>query len=211
MFRMFTGRRTSETLPRYKEVLQNTIEDIEALRTRVKEHEQDIIENMKTLAEQRDSKESAKEMARRLINNRRNETELLMLRSRLETVLDDIKRLKSEGKLNSAMVQVAQYFKNLDKRLNMPEMQTVLNEFEKKVNLEYDYESSTESLPSKCSLLEEDDEEIEDIFNELGLYTSGNSLVKSNHSMPIHELTVSASTKFITEIKTDSDTEPDDK
>ncbi|ESL08861.1 hypothetical protein TRSC58_03430 [Trypanosoma rangeli SC58] len=127
---LFHRETPQEAMRKYKRGLDRTIRDIDRERNRLQTQERKIVIDMKKMAKQ-DQIDSVRILARDLVRTRKYQQKMYRMRTQIQGVSLRIQTMQSTGQMATAMKGVAKAMRSMNNRMNIPEMQRVMREFEK--------------------------------------------------------------------------------
>eukprot|EP00877_Chromochloris_zofingiensis_P007646 jgi/Chrzof1/3134/Cz12g13040.t1 len=128
---LFGRRKTpAEILRENKRMLDKAIRELDRERMGLQNQEKKTIAEIKKMAKE-GQMDAVKVMAKSLIRNRHAVTKLYGLKSQLQAISLRIQTLKSTQAMADAMRGATKAMRVMNRRLNLPNMQKVLMEFEK--------------------------------------------------------------------------------
>ncbi|EKG03433.1 hypothetical protein TCSYLVIO_005521 [Trypanosoma cruzi] len=127
---LFHRETPQEAMRKYKRGLDRTIRDIDRERNKLQVQERKIVIDMKKMAKQ-DQIDSVRILARDLVRTRKYQQKMYHMRTQIQGVALRIQTMQSTGQMATAMKGVAKAMRGMNNRMNIPEMQRVMREFEK--------------------------------------------------------------------------------
>lgn len=184
---LFGRRKTpAEMLRENKRMLDKAIRELDRERMGLQQQEKKTIVEIKKMAKE-GQMDAVKVMAKSLIRNRHAVTKLHALKSQLQAVSLRIQTLKSTQAMADAMRGATQAMRVMNKRMNLPNMQKILMEFEKQnERMDMTSEMMGDAIDDAMEG-EGEDEDADDLVNqvldEIGITTS--SQLVSAPDMPV--------------------------
>ncbi|XP_026463819.1 charged multivesicular body protein 2a-like [Ctenocephalides felis] len=170
---LFGHRMTpDEMLRKNQRALNKAIRELDRERMRMEQQEKKVIADIKKLAKD-GQMDAVKIMAKDLIRTRRYIKKFMIMKANIQAVSLKIQTLKSQNTMAQAMKGVTKAMQNMNKQLNMPQIQKILHEFEKQSEImDMKEEMINDSIDD--AMEEDDDEEESDaivsqVLDELGL------------------------------------------
>lgn len=184
---LFGKRKTpAEMLRENKRMLDKAIRELDRERIGLQQQEKKTIAEIKKMAKE-GQMDAVKVMAKSLIRNRHAVTKLHGLKSQLQAVSLRIQTLKSTQAMADAMRGATQAMRVMNKRMNLPNMQKVLMEFEKQnERMDMTSEMMGDAIDDAMEGEGEDDdadELVSQVLEEIGIATS--SQLVSAPDMPV--------------------------
>ncbi|RNF02605.1 charged multivesicular body protein 2A [Trypanosoma rangeli] len=127
---LFHRETPQEAMRKYKRGLDRTIRDIDRERNKLQAQERKIVIDMKKMAKQ-DQIDSVRILARDLVRTRKYQQKMYRMRTQIQGVSLRIQTMQSTGQMATAMKGVTKAMRSMNNRMNIPEMQRVMREFEK--------------------------------------------------------------------------------
>jgi len=136
------------------------------------QQEKKIIADIKKMAKQ-GQMDAVKIMAKDLVRTRRYVKKFMLMRANIQAVSLKIQTLKSQNAMAQAMKGVTKAMMNMNKQMKLPEIQKIMQEFEKQSEI-MDMKEEMMSDVIDDVLGDEDDEEegdaiVTQVLDELGL------------------------------------------
>lgn len=173
---LFGRRKTPEELLRQNQrALNKAMRDLDRERAKMEQQEKKIINDIKKMAKE-NQMDAVKIMARDLVRTRRYVKKFILMRANIQAVSLKIQTLRSQNAMATAMKGVARAMQNMNKQLNLPQIQKIMQEFEKQSEI-MDMKEEMINDTIDDAIGEDDEEEESDaivaqVFDELGLDTS---------------------------------------
>uniref|UniRef100_A0A1B6IHK6 Charged multivesicular body protein 2a n=1 Tax=Homalodisca liturata TaxID=320908 RepID=A0A1B6IHK6_9HEMI len=168
------GKRVTpeEMLRKNQRALNKAIRDLDRERQRMEQQEKKIIADIKKMAKD-GQMDAVKIMARDLVRTRRYEKKFMMMKANIQAVSLKIQTLRSQNAMAQAMKGVTKAMQNMNRQLNLPQIQRILQEFEKQSEI-MDMKEEIMNDAIDDAMEDEGDEEESDavvaqVLDELGL------------------------------------------
>jgi len=168
------GRRMTpeEMLRKNKRALDKAVRDLDRERMRMEQQEKKIIADIKKMAKE-GQMDSVKIMAKDLVRTRAHVKKFMLMRANIQAVSMKVQTLRSQNAMAEAMRGVTKAMQNMNRQLKLPQIQKILQEFEKQSEI-MDMKEEMMNDAMDDALGDEDDEEQSDavvtqILDELGL------------------------------------------
>ncbi|XP_025416837.1 charged multivesicular body protein 2a [Sipha flava] len=168
------GRRMTpdEMLRKNQRALNKAMRDLDRENMRMEQQEKKIIMDIKKMAKD-GQMESVKIMARDLVRTRRYQKKFMVMKANIQAVSLKIQTLKSQNAMGQAMRGVTKAMQNMNRQLNLPQIQRILQEFEKQSEV-MDMKEEVMNDAMDDAMEDEGDEEETDqivtqVLDELGL------------------------------------------
>uniref|UniRef100_A0A1B6KZ58 Charged multivesicular body protein 2a n=1 Tax=Graphocephala atropunctata TaxID=36148 RepID=A0A1B6KZ58_9HEMI len=168
------GKRVTpeEMLRKNQRALNKAIRDLDRERQRMEQQEKKIIADIKKMAKE-GQMDAVKIMARDLVRTRRYEKKFMMMKANIQAVSLKIQTLRSQNAMAQAMKGVTKAMQNMNRQLNLPQIQRILQEFEKQSEM-MDMKEEIMNDAIDDAMEDEGDEEESDavvlqVLDELGL------------------------------------------
>uniref|UniRef100_T1GKR4 Charged multivesicular body protein 2a n=1 Tax=Megaselia scalaris TaxID=36166 RepID=T1GKR4_MEGSC len=126
------GKRISpdEMLRKNQRALNKAIRDLDREKMKMEQQEKKIIADIKKLAKE-GQMDAVKIMAKDLVRTRRYIKKFMIMKANIQAVSLKIQTLKSQNTMAQAMKGVTKAMQNMNRQLNMPQIQKILQDFEK--------------------------------------------------------------------------------
>lgn len=126
------GKRLSpeEMLRKNQRALNKAMRDLDREKMRMEQQEKKIIADIKKLAKE-GQMDAVKIMAKDLVRTRRYEKKFMLMKANIQAVSLKIQTLRSQNAMAQAMKGVTKAMQSMNRQLNMPQIQKILQEFEK--------------------------------------------------------------------------------
>ncbi|XP_059481535.1 charged multivesicular body protein 2a [Neocloeon triangulifer] len=168
------GRRMSpeEMLRKNQRALNKAMRDLDREKVRMEQQEKKIIMDIKKMAKE-GQMESVKIMAKDLVRTRRYVKKFMLMKANIQAVSLKVQTLRSQNAMAEAMKGVTKAMQNMNRQLNLPQIQKILQEFEKQSEImDMKEEMMNEAIDD--AMEDEGDEEESDavvsqVLDELGL------------------------------------------
>jgi len=168
------GRRMTpeEQLKKNQRALNKAIRELDRERAKMEQQEKKIIADIKKMAKA-GQMDAVKIMAKDLVRTRRYVKKFMLMRANIQAVALKIQTLKSQNAMGQAMKGVTKAMMNMNKQMKLPEIQKIMQEFEKQSEImDMKEEMMTDVMDDVMG--EEDDEEegdaiVSQVLDELGL------------------------------------------
>lgn len=126
------GRKKSpeEMLRQNQRALNKAMRDLDRERAKMEQQEKKIIMDIKKMAKE-NQMDAVKIMARDLVRTRRQVKKFILMRANIQAVSLKIQTLRSQNAMAQAMKGVTRAMQNMNRQLNLPQIQKIMQEFEK--------------------------------------------------------------------------------
>ncbi|XP_042905753.1 charged multivesicular body protein 2a [Parasteatoda tepidariorum] len=173
---LFGRRKTPEEMLRQNQrALNKAMRDLDRERSKMEQQEKKIINDIKKMAKE-NQMDAVKIMARDLVRTRRYVKKFILMRANIQAVSLKIQTLRSQNAMATAMKGVTRAMQNMNKQLNLPQIQKIMQEFEKQSEIMDMKEEMINDTIDDAMGEDEDEEEsdaiVAQVFDELGLDTS---------------------------------------
>ncbi|KAF7385776.1 hypothetical protein HZH66_011618 [Vespula vulgaris] len=161
-----------EMLRKNQRALNKAMRDLDRERMRMEQQEKKIIVDIKKLAKD-GQMDAVKIMAKDLVRTRRYVKKFMLMKANIQAVSLKIQTLRSQNTMAQAMKGVTKAMQNMNKQLNLPQIQKILQEFEKQSEI-MDMKEEIMNDAIDDAMEDEGDEEESDavvsqVLDELGL------------------------------------------
>lgn len=128
---LFGHRMTPEEMLRKNQrALNKAMRDLDRERMKMEQQEKKVIADIKKLAKE-GQMDAVKIMAKDLVRTRRYVRKFMLMKANIQAVSLKIQTLKSQNTMAQAMKGVTRALATMNRQLNMPQIQKILQEFEK--------------------------------------------------------------------------------
>ncbi|KDR14708.1 charged multivesicular body protein 2a [Zootermopsis nevadensis] len=161
-----------ELLRRNQRALNKAMRDLDRERARMEQQEKKIITDIKKMAKE-GQMDAVKIMAKDLVRTRRYVKKFMLMKANIQAVSLKIQTLRSQNAMAQAMKGVTKAMQNMNRQLNLPQIQRILQEFEKQSEI-MDMKEEMMNDAIDDAMEDEGDEEESDavvsqVLDELGL------------------------------------------
>eukprot|EP00742_Colponemidia_sp_Colp-10_P010626 GILJ01011688.1.p1 GENE.GILJ01011688.1~~GILJ01011688.1.p1 ORF type:complete len:205 (-),score=64.28 GILJ01011688.1:269-883(-) len=162
-------------MKKYKRGLDRTIRDLDKERTRLVQQEKKITIEMKKMAKQ-DQMDSVRIMAKDLVRTRKFSQKMYRMKTQIQGVSLRLTTMQATGQMTKAMMGVTKAMQMMNAKMNIPQMQAVMREFEKQNEImgmkeEMMEDAVDEALDDDLDAEENEEVEIRKVMDEIGLET----------------------------------------
>lgn len=187
------GKRISpdEMLRKNQRALNKAVRDMDREKMKMEQQEKKIIADIKKLAKD-GQMDAVKIMAQDLVRTRRYIKKFMIMKANIQAVSLKIQSLKSQNTMAQAMKGVTKAMQNMNRQLNMPQIQKILQEFEKQSEIMDMKEEMINDVIDDAMEDEGDEEEtdavVSQVLDELGLQLGDqlNDLPSASGSLSIN-------------------------
>lgn len=170
---LFGHRMTPEEMLRKNQrALNKAMRDLDRERMKMEQQEKKVINDIKKLAKE-GQMDAVKIMAKDLVRTRRYVRKFMLMKANIQAVSLKIQTLKSQNTMAQAMRGVTRAMATMNRQLNMPQIQKILQEFEKQSEImDMKEEMMSDSIDEAMAAdddEEESDQVVSQILDELGL------------------------------------------
>ncbi|CRK98494.1 CLUMA_CG011851, isoform A [Clunio marinus] len=161
-----------EMLRKNQRALNKAMRDLDRERMKMEQQEKKVIADIKKLAKD-NQMDAVKIMAKDLVRTRRQSRKFMLMKANIQAVSLKIQTLKSQNTMAQAMKGVSRAMMNMNRQMNMPQIQQILHEFEKQSEI-MDMKEEMINDAIDDAMEDEGDEEESDavvsqVLDELGL------------------------------------------
>ncbi|KAJ8728482.1 hypothetical protein PYW07_006178 [Mythimna separata] len=170
---LFGHRMTPEEMLRKNQrALNKAMRDLDRERMKMEQQEKKVINDIKKLAKE-GQMDAVKIMAKDLVRTRRYVRKFMLMKANIQAVSLKIQTLKSQNTMAQAMRGVTRAMATMNRQLNMPQIQKILQEFEKQSEIMDMKEEMMSDSIDEAMAADDDEEEsdavVSQILDELGL------------------------------------------
>lgn len=168
------GKRISpdEMMRKNQRALNKAVRDLDREKMKMEQQEKKIIADIKKSAKE-GQMDAVKIMAKDLVRTRRYIKKFMLMKANIQAVSLKIQTLKSQNTMAQAMKGVTKAMQNMNRQLNMPQIQKILQEFEKQSEIMDMKEEMINDVIDDAMEDEGDEEEtdavVSQVLDELGL------------------------------------------
>ncbi|RZF41902.1 hypothetical protein LSTR_LSTR005670 [Laodelphax striatellus] len=186
------GRRITpeEMLRNNQRALNRAMRDLDRERARMEQQEKKIIADIKKMAKE-GQMDSVKIMAKDLVRTRKYVKKFMLMKANVQAVSLKIQTLRSQNAMAQAMKGVTKAMQNMNRQMNLPQIQRILQEFEKQSEM-MDMKEEVMNDAIDDAMEDEGDEEeseavVAQVLDELGLQLTEQlgGLPEANNSLSI--------------------------
>lgn len=161
-----------EMLRKNQRALNKAMRDLDRERAKMEQQEKKVIADIKKLAKD-NQMDAVKIMAKDLVRTRRQARKFMLMKANIQAVSLKIQTLKSQNTMAQAMKGVSRAMANMNRQLNLPQIQQILHEFEKQSEIMDMKEEMINDAIDDAMEDEGDEEEgdaiVAQVLDELGL------------------------------------------
>lgn len=161
-----------EMLRKNQRALNKAMRDLDREKMKMEQQEKKIINDIKKMAKE-GQMDAVKIMARDLVRTRRYVKKFMLMKANIQAVSLKIQTLRSQNTMAEAMKGVTRAMMNMNKQLNLPQIQRILQEFEKQSEImdmkEEIMNDAIDDAMEDDADEEESDAVVSQVLDELGL------------------------------------------
>ncbi|XP_065354940.1 charged multivesicular body protein 2a [Calliphora vicina] len=161
-----------EMLRKNQRALNKAMRDLDRERMKMEQQEKKIIADIKKMAKE-GQMDAVKIMAKDLVRTRRYIKKFMLMKANIQAVSLKIQTLKSQNTMAQAMKGVTKAMQNMNRQLNLPQIQKILQDFEKQSEMMDMKEEMINDAIDDAMEDEGDEEEtdavVSQVLDELGL------------------------------------------
>ncbi|KAG5475903.1 hypothetical protein CUR178_03617 [Leishmania enriettii] len=170
---LFSRETPQEKVRKYKRCLERTCRDLDRERSKLTVQERKTLMEMKKMAKQ-DQVDAVRIMARDLVRTRRYNQKMYRMRTQIQGVSLRMQTMQSSAQMADAMKGVTKAMRSMNRKMNIPEMQRIMREFEKQNEMmgtkEDMMNDAVDDVMDDDGMEEEETEqEIQKVMDEAGL------------------------------------------
>lgn len=170
---LFGKRMTPEEMLRKNQrALNKAMRDLDREKIKMEQQEKKVIADIKKLAKEGQI-DAVKIMAKDLVRTRRQVKKFMLMKANIQAVSLKIQTLKSQNTMAQAMKGVTKAMQNMNRQLNMPQIQKILMDFERQSEIMDMKEEMINDVIDDAMEDEGDEEEtdavVSQVLDELGL------------------------------------------
>nr|CDP95331.1 BMA-VPS-2 [Brugia malayi] len=170
---LFGRKKTpAEMLRQNQRALNKAMRELDRERSRLEMQEKKIIADIKKMAKM-NQMDSVKVMAKDLVRTRRHVKKFIMMKANIQAVSLRVQTLKSQDAMAQAMKGVTRAMQNMNRQLNLPQIQKIMMEFERQSEI-MDMKEEMMGEAVDDAIADEGDEEetetiVAQVLDELGI------------------------------------------
>lgn len=170
---LFGKRKTPEEMMRQNQrALNKAMRDLDRERAKMEMQEKKLISDIKKMAKD-NQMDAVKIMAKDLVRTRRYVKKFILMRANIQAVSLKVQTLRSQNAMALAMRGVTRALGSMNKQMNLPQIQRIMQEFEKQSDIMDMKEEMMSDVIDDVIGDEEDEEEsdqvVSQILDELGV------------------------------------------
>ena len=173
---IFGRRKTPQELLRQNQrALNKAMRELDRERSRLEGQEKKIIADIKRMAKM-GQMDSVRQMAKDLVRTRQYVKKFILMKANIQAVSLKVQTLKSQDAMAQAMKGVTQAMQRINRQLNLPQIQKIMNEFERQSEI-MDMKEEMMGDAIDDAMASADDEEeteavVQQVLDELGIQMS---------------------------------------
>lgn len=205
---LFGKRKTPEEMLRENQrTLNKAMRDLDRERSKMEMQEKKLIADIKKMAKD-NQMDAVKVMAKDLVRTRRYVKKFILMRANIQAVSLKVQTLRSQNAMATAMRGVTRALQNMNRQMNLPQIQKIMNEFERQSDMMDMKEEMMSDVIDDVIGDEEDEEEsdavVSQIFDELGI-----QLNEKLNDLPAANSTLASGAKTNTKTPVEVDADAD--
>lgn len=166
-------KKTPEELIRQNQrALNKTMRELDRERGRLERQEQKIIKDIKSMAKT-GQMAAVKIMAKDLVRTRNHIKKFYLMRANIQAISLKLQTMRSQSAMAKAMKGVSKAMSQMNARMNLPQLQKIMMEFERESEImDMKEELIGDTIDDAIGADEEDEESdaiVQQVFDELGL------------------------------------------
>lgn len=170
---LFGKRKTPEEMMRQNQrALNKAMRDLDRERAKMEMQEKKLISDIKKMAKD-NQMDAVKIMAKDLVRTRRYVKKFILMRANIQAVSLKVQTLRSQNAMALAMRGVTRALGSMNKQMNLPQIQRIMQEFEKQSDIMDMKEEMMNDVIDDVIGDEEDEEEsdqvVAQVLDELGV------------------------------------------
>eukprot|EP00871_Galdieria_phlegrea_P003360 jgi/Galph1/4024/GphlegSOOS_G2697.1 len=195
------GPSPQERVRRYKRGIDRAIREMDRERTKLEQQEKKVKTEIRKLAKE-GQMQSLKTLARDLVRTRSQISKFYSMRTQMQSVSMQLTAMRSNEVMAQAMKGVVKAMRQMNRHMNLPEMQAILMEFEKQNEILGMKQEIMDDTIDDTMGADEEEAETEQVVNqvldELGLETEGKlgvvpvfslKMARTQNSLPKNRMT----------------------
>ncbi|XP_018331258.1 charged multivesicular body protein 2a [Agrilus planipennis] len=161
-----------EMLRKNQRALNKAMRDLDREKMKMEQQEKKVIADIKKLAKE-GQMDAVKIMAKDLVRTRKYVKKFMLMKANIQAVSLKIQTLRSQNSMAQAMRGVTRAMQSMNRQLNLPQIQRILQEFEKQSEIMDMKEEMMNDAIDDAMADDEDEEEsdaiVSQVLDELGL------------------------------------------
>ncbi|KAB0799721.1 hypothetical protein PPYR_07601 [Photinus pyralis] len=161
-----------EMLRKNQRALNKAVRDLEREKLKMEQQEKKVIADIKKLAKE-GQMDAVKIMAKDLVRTRKYVKKFMLMKANIQAVSLKIQTLRSQSAMATAMKGVTKAMQSMNRQLNLPQIQRILQEFEKQSEIMDMKEEMMNDAIDDAMEGDDDEEEtdavVSQVLDELGL------------------------------------------
>ncbi|KAL7072496.1 hypothetical protein ACQ4LE_007946 [Meloidogyne hapla] len=164
-----------ELLRQNKRALDKAMRDLDRERQRLEVTEKKVIADIKKMAKM-GQMDSVRIMAKDLVRTRQHIKKFIMMKANIQAVALKVQTLKSQDAMAQAMKGVTRAMRSMNRQLNLPQIQKIMNDFERQSEImEMKEEMMSDAIDDAMGEGDEEEETeqvVQQVLDELGIQMS---------------------------------------
>ncbi|KAF7640361.1 hypothetical protein Mgra_00000181 [Meloidogyne graminicola] len=164
-----------ELLRQNKRALDKAMRDLDRERQRLEGTEKKVIADIKKMAKM-GQMDSVRIMAKDLVRTRQYIKKFIMMKANIQAVALKVQTLKSQDAMAQAMRGVTRAMSSMNRQLNLPQIQKIMNDFERQSEImDMKEEMMSEAIDDAMGDGDEEEETeqvVQQVLDELGIQMS---------------------------------------
>lgn len=161
-----------EMLRKNQRALNKAMRDLDRERMKMEQQEKKLIADIKKMAKD-GQMDSVKIMAKDLVRTRRYIKKFMVMKANIQAISLKVQTLKSQNAMAQAMRGVTRAMQNMNRQLNLPQIQKIMQDFEKQSEIMEMKEEIINDTMDDAMEGDDDEEEtdavVSQVLDELGL------------------------------------------
>lgn len=161
-----------EMLRKNQRALNKAVRDLEREKLKMEQQEKKVIADIKKLAKE-GQMDAVKIMAKDLVRTRKYVKKFMIMKANIQAVSLKIQTLRSQNAMAQAMKGVTKAMQSMNRQLNLPQIQRILQDFEKQSEIMDMKEEMMNDAIDDAMEGDDDEEEtdavVSQVLDELGL------------------------------------------
>ncbi|KAI3660452.1 hypothetical protein MP638_004281 [Amoeboaphelidium occidentale] len=172
LLNIFGSKSPAEVLKQQQRALNKAIRDLDRERTKLEQQEKKLIQDIKKSAKAGQNN-ACKVQAKDLVRTRRYVQKFYQMKTQLQGVSLRIQTMQSTTTMAQAMKGVTRAMKTMNKRINLPQIQKIMMDFEKESEImdmkEEMMEDAMDTVMDEEGDEEESDQIVQQVLDEIGI------------------------------------------
>ncbi|KAF5294203.1 hypothetical protein FQA39_LY19354 [Lamprigera yunnana] len=174
-----------ELLRKNQRALNKAVRDLDREKMKMEQQEKKVIADIKKLAKE-GQMDAVKIMAKDLVRTRKYVKKFMLMKANIQAVSLKIQTLRSQNAMAQAMKGVTKAMQSMNRQLNLPQIQKILQDFEKQSEI-MDMKEEMMNDAIDDAMEGDDDEEETFVFSNMNIFYSDVVVILNNRDLHTHK------------------------